>query len=122
MRETKFEYGFESINGIVKKVYYLSQIPTISNRCDVWNMLSLIYTRQFTGLQDKNEVDIYEGDIVNGDAFSGKNLKCKVIYDEQYGCYQLKSFKEKPLTFPIKSFLKNLEIIGNIHENPELLN
>ena len=42
MREIKFEYGFDSVNGVVKKVYALSEIPNIKDKCDVWNILSTI--------------------------------------------------------------------------------
>ena len=59
----KFEYGFNSINGIVKKKYYLSEIPNIKEKCDVWNVLPIVYVRQFTGFTDKKEIEIYQGDI-----------------------------------------------------------
>lgn len=59
----KFEYGFESVNGIVKKKYYLHEIPNIKEKCDVWNVLPIVYVRQFTGFTDKKEVEIYQGDI-----------------------------------------------------------
>lgn len=51
-REIKFEYGFDSVNGVVKKVYALSEIPNIKDKCDVWGVLPLLYVRQFTGLKD----------------------------------------------------------------------
>lgn len=59
----KFEYGFNSVNGIVKKQYYLHEIPNIKEKCDVWNVLPIVYVRQFTGFTDKKEIEIYQGDI-----------------------------------------------------------
>jgi hypothetical protein len=59
----KFEYGFNSVNGIVKKRYYLSEIPFMHDKCDVWQILPVVYVRQFTGFTDKKEVEIYQGDI-----------------------------------------------------------
>jgi uncharacterized phage protein (TIGR01671 family) len=64
MREIKFEYGFQSQNGIVKKVYDLANIPRIAQICDVWNELPIVYVREFLGKHDKTGKEIYMGDIV----------------------------------------------------------
>lgn len=61
-RDLKFEYGFDSVNGIVKKVYHLHEIPNIQQKCDVWNVLPIKYVRQSTGFKDKNGTEIFEGD------------------------------------------------------------
>lgn len=84
---------------------------------------------QYTGLDDKNGKEIYEGDIVLLDCydyeqplFSGE---FKVIYDEEKGMWLLVDLENKDRDFTfgeIRSYYKaEIEVIGNIYDNPELL-
>lgn len=75
---------------------------------------------QYTGLKDKNSKDIYEGDILGG--ICGLVVHwCDVCHGWQLtysgeGCYSCSGdvmFNEY--------ISDDLEVIGNIHENPELL-
>ncbi len=68
--------------------------------------------QQHTGLNDKNGVPIYEDDII---LYSGEWID-KVVFDE--GSFWVSD--EKALTFLDVNILA-LEVIGNIYENPELL-
>ncbi len=80
---------------------------------------------QYTGLHDKNGKEIYEGDIVKADAFYlgdsfVKASTGQVRFDN--GAYFVSS--EVPTCGELDSeaiFNYRIEIIGNIYENPELL-
>ena len=91
---------------------------------------------QFTGLLDKNGKEIYEGDIINLINADGKsiNVVCEFgtarrdIFENTVditGFYFKLSNGKK--TFPIvhnyagKHDLELFEVIGDIHDNPELL-
>ena len=121
---TKFEYGFNSVNGIVKRKYYLHEIPFMHSKCDVWNILPIVYVRQFTNFKNKNDIEIYSGDILS------KQWKVEVYFEK--GCWMVKFHtnpkvnKPKMLYAYINSRIKalcpeDLEIVGNIFENANLL-
>lgn len=71
---------------------------------------------QFTGLHDKNGTEIYEGDIT-------QNPTGKVGFIEFFdGAFRL-FIKNKSAWFTLdQGFCNNKVIIGNIHQNPELIN
>lgn len=80
---------------------------------------------QYTGLKDKNGLEIYEGDIVKKviELDGGVINNWEVFFGE--AGFDIKRIKEdgKETTMYLKQYWKHTyEIIGNIHENPELLN
>ena len=69
---------------------------------------------QYTGLKDKNGKEIYEGDILSISDREGDN---QVVYFAE-GFYCTDEFALFELT---RSKTRTFEVIGNIYENPELL-
>ena len=84
---------------------------------------------QYTGLKDKNDKEIYEDDIVIISTYSYLepiiDTTCIVEYNERYCIYEFVELDDTSIRYSmsdiIDSFTYELEIIGNIYENPELL-
>lgn len=81
---------------------------------------------QFTGLTDKNGASIFEGDIVSvGGHIATVNGLYRVIYDTVNHCWALARSTENHFSYftfsDLNGFAGTSEVVGNIHDNPELL-
>jgi uncharacterized phage protein (TIGR01671 family) len=88
---------------------------------------------QYTGLTDKNNVKIFEGDIVKGTAYSATRIGVIVWIDEisSFGVRYVNAPNPTAWDWENSSILRCVslgktdefaaEVIGNIYDNPELL-
>lgn len=70
---------------------------------------------QYTSLKDKNGKEIYEGDIVKSFNLSSEGKICKIVWND-INAFWLEQSDETST-----GLIGICEVIGNIHENPELL-
>ena len=97
-----------------------------SEECDI----TALELMQYTGLHDKNGKEIYEGDIVlyrdwemayeggGNDSFINKGM---VEYCEDNCCFNVTERQTIDISDVLYEGNEDLEVIGNIYDNPELL-
>ena len=127
MRDIKFR-GFEPISKkfiygnllFTNETYYI--IPFLTNGCMSQKEMMLRWISpcyqvisetvgQYTGLKDKNSVEIYEGDIVKNTY--GKLEKVVFVN----GSFQCASINHPSLNlYLLDTYSNHIEVVGNIHE------
>ena len=130
MREIKFR-AWDAENKEMLKVQELDFEDTfyggrLSIRTDQYNdyfdMEDMILM-QYTGLKDKNEKEIYEGDVVKFDYRQDENFE--IVFED--GAFWIRSkYNEYVSLHEVIEICKRpnnwqIEVIGNIYDNPELL-
>lgn len=125
MREIKFRAWNSKIKEMTKHLTLdittgkLSEAHCSAKREDgfeYWDFRPMphIVLLQYTGLKDKNGKEIYEGDIVQTDRVLSPIVIKDIRLDTLKIARRIAFERKNPTAYRFK-------VIGNIHENPELL-
>ena len=106
------------INGTpTPKLYYLPMSWLLGDSND-WEWM------QYTGLRDKNSKEIYCSDVVKG-CFDPDKVEdwiwLGLSEDEKKNGWRIFKIPDNLVDYAREFYPDDLEVIGNIYENPELL-
>lgn len=125
MREIKFRAWDKEKNKFVQDVDGVSLDGQI---LDLWmsehgigNRDRDVVLMQYTGLKDKNGKEVYEGDVLSTNLTSPDAIKFVYVKCFSGGEYVFKATTENYSTSWRELCNLDVEVIGNIYSNPELL-
>jgi len=129
MREIKFRAWNKKnrvMNFALPLKVWMDNIATDIGREKYLKDRDNIILMQYTGLKDKNGIEIYEGDILSVDEkeFTDKtNYEVKYFLDENYPAFDLEGWTGDANAFSEICGEQEweMEVIGNIYENSHLL-
>ena len=113
MREIKFRAWVKSEKAMIQHREVIERAHLQFN--DSLNNTDIVM--QYTGLKDKNNVEIFEGDLLHCPSI--ELAYYKVVFDN--GCFELYHRLSRWGLLSRLYELTEPEVIGNIYENPELL-
>lgn len=115
----------ESVTGGVSLPILISRAPDGKLNCELLHNVEIM---QYTNYNDKHGKRICDGDIIRGEWIKSELINGKWEEGISKACHRV-FYKEDDSIYPfanpfrdIDLYPEDFEIIGNIYENPELLN
>jgi len=116
MREIKFR-GKTGINEWwYGSLWVKNELDYRIRQYGYWYLVKPFTVGQYTGLKDKNGVEIYEGDIVKLDLNNYGYKECIVKWHKKQASWEFDNPKENYFTSDLMYNESHIEVIGNIHE------
>lgn len=124
-KNNKWLYGYYFVN---RGLHFVVDDKTQTNPLVNWKdfVVKPDTIGQYTGLKDKNGNKIFEGDIVKGVSHKSDSCINELIPFDVIGVvgyhkeYQTLEVRTRQVSLHIEVAIKG-EVIGNIHDNPELM-